>query len=185
MKTSLGQFSLKYIGPKIWSNVPENLKSSLYSFDLTLFITFITACKTSSIKTWFMLATGLADNLTQVVFCQPLMIQHVRTRLLNCKSWNFWCFYIFLDMKSTCDLWCYCISSCWIPVISWFESQKCMNKPYHTTKTMSAIFHLNKEESKCELKINCSNETQPFYSDLKYLGITVDRSHTHRRHLSS
>jgi len=28
MKTSLGQLSLKYIGPKIWSNTPENLKSS-------------------------------------------------------------------------------------------------------------------------------------------------------------
>ena len=28
MKTSLGQLSLKYIGPKIWSNIPENLKSS-------------------------------------------------------------------------------------------------------------------------------------------------------------
>jgi len=28
MKTSLGQLSLKYIGPKIWSNIPEKLKSS-------------------------------------------------------------------------------------------------------------------------------------------------------------
>jgi len=26
MKTSLGQLSLKYIGPKIWSNIPEKLK---------------------------------------------------------------------------------------------------------------------------------------------------------------
>jgi len=26
MKTSLGQLSLKYIGPKIRSNIPENLK---------------------------------------------------------------------------------------------------------------------------------------------------------------
>jgi len=33
MKTSLGQLSLKYVGPKIWSNIPENLKSSSpYSF---------------------------------------------------------------------------------------------------------------------------------------------------------
>jgi len=33
MKTSLGQLSLKYIGPKIWSNIPEKLKSFLpYSF---------------------------------------------------------------------------------------------------------------------------------------------------------
>jgi len=33
MKTSLGQLSLKYIDPKIWSNIPEKLKSSSpYSF---------------------------------------------------------------------------------------------------------------------------------------------------------
>jgi len=33
MKTSLGQLSLKYIGPKIWSNIAEKLKSSSpYSF---------------------------------------------------------------------------------------------------------------------------------------------------------
>ena len=33
VKTSLGQLSLKYIGPKIWSNIPEKLKSSSpYSF---------------------------------------------------------------------------------------------------------------------------------------------------------
>jgi len=33
MITSLGQLSLKYIGPKIWSDIPENLKYfSPYSF---------------------------------------------------------------------------------------------------------------------------------------------------------
>ena len=33
MKTTVGQLSLKYIGPKIWSNIPEKLKSSSpYSF---------------------------------------------------------------------------------------------------------------------------------------------------------
>jgi len=54
--------------------------------DLTLFITFITACKTSSIKIWFVLAAGLAENLTQVVFRQPFVIQNVRTRLLSCET---------------------------------------------------------------------------------------------------
>jgi len=54
--------------------------------DLTLFITFITACKTSSIKIWFVLAAGLAENLTQIVFRQPFVIQHVRTRLLSCET---------------------------------------------------------------------------------------------------
>ena len=46
---------------------------------------FITTCKTSSIKIWFVLAAGLAENLTQVVFRQPFVIQHVRTRLLSCE----------------------------------------------------------------------------------------------------
>jgi len=164
MKTPLSQFSLKYIGPKMWSNIPQNLKSSspysfgkkikkkscylarlpvdlcficlshsvtlrwchyfppiyLYSYsprplhigmlfptvfvvafililpdvDLMLFITFMTSCETSSIKIWFMLAAVLAENLIQLVFRQPLVIQHVRTRFLTCETWNF-LFFIF------------------------------------------------------------------------------------------
>jgi len=61
---------------------------------LTLFITFITTCKTSSIKIRFVLAAGLTENLTQVVFRQPFVIQHVRTRLLSCETWNFLYFFI-------------------------------------------------------------------------------------------
>jgi len=41
-----------------------------------LFITFITSCKTSSIKIWFVLAAGLAENLAHVVFRQAFVIQH-------------------------------------------------------------------------------------------------------------
>jgi len=63
--------------------------------DLTLFVTFITTRKTSSIKIWFVLQVGLAENLTQVVFQQPFMIQHVRTRLLSCETWNFLFFMFF------------------------------------------------------------------------------------------
>jgi len=43
----------------------------LPDIDLMLFITF---CKTSSIKIWFVLAAGLAENVTQVVFRQPFVI---------------------------------------------------------------------------------------------------------------
>ena len=50
---------------------------------------FITSCKTFSIKMWFVLAAGLAEKLTQVVFRQPFVIQHVRTRFLSCETWNF------------------------------------------------------------------------------------------------
>jgi len=49
-----------------------------------------------------------------------------------------------------------------------------------TTKTVSPVFHLNNKEAKCELKVNFNNETLPFCSDPKYLGVTLDRSLTYR-----
>jgi len=30
MKTSLGQLSLMYIGPRLWSEIPENLKTFIF-----------------------------------------------------------------------------------------------------------------------------------------------------------
>ena len=54
-----------------------------------------------------------------------------------------------------------------------------------TTKTVSAVFHLNNKEAKHELKVNFNNETLPFCSEPKYLGVTLDRSLTYRRHLES
>jgi len=52
-----------------------------------------------------------------------------------------------------------------------------------TTKTVSAIFHLNREAN-CELKDNFNNETLPFCSE-PHLGVTFNRTLTHRRHLES
>jgi len=46
-----------------------------------------------------------------------------------------------------------------------------------TTKTVSADFHLNNKEAKRELKVNFNNETLPFCSETKYLGVTLGRSH--------
>ena len=54
-----------------------------------------------------------------------------------------------------------------------------------TTKTVLATFHLNNKEAKRELKVNFNNETLPFCSEPKYLGVTLDRSITYRRHLES
>jgi len=51
-----------------------------------------------------------------------------------------------------------------------------------TTKMVSAVFHLNKE-AKPELKDNFTNETPPFCFKPKYLGTTLDRMLTYRRHL--
>jgi len=53
-----------------------------------------------------------------------------------------------------------------------------------TTKAVSPVFHLNKE-AKRELKVNFNNETLPFCSKLKYLGVTLDRSLTYHRHPES
>jgi len=54
-----------------------------------------------------------------------------------------------------------------------------------TTKTVSAVFHLNNKEAERELKVKYNNETLPFYSEHKYLGVTLDRSLAFRRHLAS
>ena len=54
-----------------------------------------------------------------------------------------------------------------------------------TTKMVSAVVHLNNKEVKRELKVNFNNETLLFCSEPKYLGVTLDRSLTYRRHLES
>jgi len=54
-----------------------------------------------------------------------------------------------------------------------------------TTKMVSAVFHLNNNEAKRELKVNFNNETLPLCFEPKYLGVTLDRSLTYRRHLES
>jgi len=54
-----------------------------------------------------------------------------------------------------------------------------------TTKTVSAVFHLNNKKAKRELKVNINNENLPFFSEPKYLGVTLDRSLTYHRHLES
>jgi len=56
---------------------------------------------------------------------------------------------------------------------------------FSTTKTVSAVFHLNNKEAKRELKVKYNNETTPFCNEPKYLGVTLDRSLTYSRHLES
>ena len=48
-----------------------------------------------------------------------------------------------------------------------------------TTKTVSTAFHLNNKEAKREPKVKYNNETLPFCSQPKYLGVTLDRSLTY------
>jgi len=57
MKTSLGQLCLKYIGPKIWSNIPEKLKSSSpHSFG-RIYKKVLLSCQTSCSSSFYMLVT--------------------------------------------------------------------------------------------------------------------------------
>ena len=56
---------------------------------------------------------------------------------------------------------------------------------FSTTKTVSTAFHLNNKEAKRELKVKHNNEILRFCSEPKYLGVTLDRSLTYRRHLES
>jgi len=49
-----------------------------------------------------------------------------------------------------------------------------------TTKTVSAVFHLNNKEAKRELKVKYNNETLPFCSEPKCLRVTFDGSLTYR-----
>jgi len=53
-----------------------------------------------------------------------------------------------------------------------------------TTKMVSAVFHLNNKEAEPELKVNFNKKTLS-YSEHKYIGVTLDRSLTYRRHLKS
>jgi len=54
-----------------------------------------------------------------------------------------------------------------------------------TTKMVSAAFHLNNKEAKRELEVKYNNEILRFCYEPKYLGVTLDRSLTYRRHLES
>ena len=54
-----------------------------------------------------------------------------------------------------------------------------------TTKTVAAAFHLRNKAAERELKVNFNKETLPFCSKPKYLGVTLDRPLTYRRHLHS
>ena len=51
------------------------------------------------------------------------------------------------------------------------------------TKTMTAAFHLNNQEAKCELKVYNNSRLLPFCPSPSYLGIKLDRLLTFRHHL--
>jgi len=46
----------------------------------------------------------------------------------------------------------------------------------HHYKTVPAVFLLSNKKAKRELKVNFNNETLPFCSEPKYLGVTLDMS---------
>ena len=52
-------------------------------------------------------------------------------------------------------------------------------------KTVSSAFHLNNREAKRELRVYLDGTPLPFHAEPTYLGVTLDRSLTYRRHLES
>jgi len=65
------------------------------------------------------------------------------------------------------------------------ERPQTWNLKPSATKAVLAVFHLNNKEAKRELKVNHNNETLPFCSEPKCLGVTLDRTLTYRQHLES
>ena len=51
------------------------------------------------------------------------------------------------------------------------------------TKTVTAAFHLNNQEAKCDLKVYNNDRLLPFCPTPTYLGVKLDRSLTFRHHL--
>ena len=51
------------------------------------------------------------------------------------------------------------------------------------TKTVTAAFHLNSREAKCEIKVYKNHRLLPFFPNPTYLGLKMDRSLTFRHHL--
>jgi len=52
-------------------------------------------------------------------------------------------------------------------------------------KTMVSVFYWNNKEAKRQLKISYNDETMPFCSKPKFLGITLERTLAYYRHLES
>ena len=53
----------------------------------------------------------------------------------------------------------------------------------NTTKTVSTTFHLNNHEAEKTLKIQAGNASLPTDKNPKYLGVTLDRCLTYKKHL--
>jgi len=56
---------------------------------------------------------------------------------------------------------------------------------FSTTQTASAVFHRKNKAAKLKLKVKYNKEILPVSSELKFFGVTLDRSLTQRRHLES
>jgi len=54
----------------------------------------------------------------------------------------------------------------------------------HHYRMVLAVFHINNKQAKHELKINFSDETLPFHSEPKYLGVMLDRMFTYHCHFA-
>ena len=70
-----------------------------------------------------------------------------------------------------------------IQLLEYYFGQWCLKM--NISKSISAYFHLNNREANETLKIQTANGTLPADKNPKYLGVTLDRSLTYRKHIDS
>jgi len=106
MKTSLVQLSLRYIGPKIWSNIPENSKSSSpYSFGKK-YKKVLLSCQTSYWSSFYMLVTFCNIALMPLFFLlSASIVTHPTPCTYACFSPLF--LLLFLCLFYLTLIWCF------------------------------------------------------------------------------
>ena len=105
MKTSLGQLALKYVGPKIWSDIPENLKlSSPYSFGKK-YKKILLSCQTSCWSSFYMLVTFY--NIALMPLFSLLSTSTVTHAFPHCFCCCFYAYFTWCWFDAFCYFYCY------------------------------------------------------------------------------
>jgi len=127
------------------------------------------------IRSTFWIIQCVVSSLTMaIMFLTTVLFMSL---LFESTFWNFWSTMIF-------D-WMSFLGTRWYAMAVLDLSVTKLVKGWSTTKTVSAAFHLNNKEAKRVLKVKYNNETLPFCSEPKYLGVTLDKSITYCWHLES
>ena len=122
------------------------------------------------IRSTFWIIQCVVSSLTMaIMFLTTVLFMSL---LFESTFWNFWSTMIF-------D-WMSFLGTRWYAMAVLDLSVTKLVKGWSTTKTVSAAFHLNNKEAKCDLKVKYNNETLPFCFKPKYLESNIGRKLTSR-----